>query len=299
MYKLICASGLLAFSTAAWAGTCEDNFQSAGDVRNGLYFETSVKIAGLSAQSALGQLRQLAMDGGYEVGSELIQGNSGEFSFLQTSNHPALIVRATANNAGDVSLALKLAQSQKAKPEGVRNEFCSMLGKLKAGKEGEAIAAAARAKSGSDKIIDAQADKLSADIGREVKSAMRPVATKGYFTFSGPNATEADYGEAFAPIRAKYVGRKYRIDGQIYTASFNQMTKQMEVNYLVTKKRGLLGIQQKSEFNDLNFQITCILANDQVNLFKTLSNGNFVKLTGEVTQIDQGGMRLEQCRQAK
>lgn len=104
--------------------------------------------------------------------------------------------------------------------------------------------------------------------------------------------------EAFAPIVAKYKGRNYRIDGQIYTVSQNQFSGEMRIAYLVTQARGLLGIRQSSTYNSNNFTIECILAPDQEKFFLTLSEGDWVKLAGTVDQINTQGMELRGCRQA-
>ncbi|WP_020650645.1 hypothetical protein [Solimonas variicoloris] len=302
MRKVIGTLFLLTATVCANAGTCEEGFQTIGDARNGLLFVAQVQLPGLRAESALGQLQQLALDGGYEVGGELIRGNAGELSFLQTSNHPAVVVRATAGSDGQISLSMKLAAGQTVKEEAVRTEFCSILGKLNPGREGEAIASAARAKTRTDQFIDVKAETLSADVGRDVKNTLAPVASIGRFSKfligTGPSATSKDYEDAFAPMRAKYVGKKYRIDGQIYTVSQNRITGEMELAYLVTKTRGLLGIRQESSYNDLNFAVTCVLAADQAKLFATLNDGNWIKLMGTVTAIQPGGMKLADCRQA-
>ncbi|MGE0115458.1 MAG: hypothetical protein AB7T07_11345 [Steroidobacteraceae bacterium] len=302
MKKALLIIGLLALSASARSETCEQSFQTIGDPRNGLFFTGKVQLPNLSVQSALGQLQQFALDGGYEVGNELIAGNSGELSFTQTSNNPPLVIQAAADSSGLVSLAMKLARGQKAKAQDVQTEFCSILAKLKTGKEGEAIATAARARTGSGRIIDAKAEQLSAEIGKEVKKTLAPVASKGNLSRvligTGEYASSGEYAEAFAPLRAKYVGRKYQIDGQIYTLSRNSMTREMEINYLVTQKKGLLGVRQESGSNMLNFQITCIFASDQGKFFNALSEGNWVTLVGTVTNMQPGGMQLNDCRQA-
>lgn len=303
MRQRICAVGLLLMLTGkAMAAACEDSFQTVGDPRNGLFLSTQVKVPGLGVSSALGQLQQYAMDGDYEVGSELIVGNSGELYFLQTSNNPAIVMHATADKSGKVSLSTKLARGQKTDPEAVKTEFCSILAKLKTGKEGEDIAEAARNKTGVGRIIEAQADKLSAQIGGEVKRILAPVANKGklgkFLIGAGTSATGGEYAEAFAPMQAKYIGRKYRIDGQIYTVTRNSIDSGMEINYLVTPKRGLLGIRQDVSYNSLNFQIKCVLAKDQGKFFLSLSEGNMVTLAGTVTEMRPDGMELTGCRQA-
>lgn len=298
---LLALLALAACALPAAAATCEEGFQAVGDARNGLFFVASVNVADLRIGSGLAQLRALARAGGYEPGADLVQGNEGEMSFVQASSHPPLVVRATVKSSGEVTLGLKLAQGQLARPEDVRQEFCGMLSKLQGGRAGDALAATERA-AAANAITETTAEALSEQVGKDVKSTLKPVATKGNFSRwligTGPVATDADFNAAFGPIRAKYIGRKYRIDGQVYTATRNTVTGDMEVNYLVTPSRGLLGIRQESRYNNLNFQIQCTLARDQAKLFATLANGDFVKLSGEVTQIQPGGMVLGQCRQA-
>lgn len=301
MHPVIRLAGALSIASLAHAGNC--TFQTLGDPRNGLAFLAQIEVPNLSIPSALGQIRQLALDGGYEVGSESMEGKTGQLAFIQFKNHPALVVWAKADSQGRVSLTMKLARGQKANPADIESVFCGMLGKLKGGKEGEAIAAAARAKSGAGRVISAKADELSAEIGGEVKSALGPVQRKGKFSKwligTGTTATAGEYEEAFAPIRAKYLGRKYKIDGQIYTVAFNTITREMELNFLVTIRRGLLGVKQERQYNDLNYQIKCILAKDQAPFFATLSEGNWVTLTGTVTEVEQDGLLIREARQAQ
>ncbi len=291
-----------ALTLQAAATTCEDSFQTVGDPRNGLLFTTSVIVADLKVPSGLAQLRAIGRAAGYEPGSDMVQAGIGEMSLLQHSNRPPLVIRATVASAGEVTLGLKLAQGQSARPEDVRDEFCSMLGKLRGGRAGDVLAAAQGADRASA-VVDARAEALSQEVGNDVKSTLKPVASKGNFSRwligTGPVATDADFNAAFAPIRAKYVGRRYRIDGQIYTVSRNDVTGEMDINYLVTPTRGLARIRQEAQYNHLNFQIKCVLDKDQAKLFATLSNGDFVKLAGQVTNIYPGGMQLEQCRQAR
>lgn len=302
MKAVIGVASLALLPGLALAKGCEDSFQSVGDARNGLFFSAQVRVPGLSASSALGQLQQLALDGGYKVGGELIRGGSGELYFIQEANDPDIVVRATADKSGQVALSTKLARGQKTESAAVRGEFCGLLGKLRNGKEGEAIAAAARDKTGVGRVTDAAADKLSAEIGKVVNKALAPVAAKGQFSRAmigtGDTATSGEFAEAFAPVRARYIGRQYRIDGQVYTVSGAPGTRDMEVNYLVTQTRGLLRVRQDAEFNSLNYQLKCRFAQDQAKFFLTLSEGNFVTLTGTVTDMQPGGLVLSDCRQA-
>ncbi|MES2918770.1 MAG: hypothetical protein V4729_09160 [Pseudomonadota bacterium] len=302
MKATVMAASLLVLPGLALAKGCEASFQSVGDARNGLFFSAQVKLPGLSASSALGQLQQIALDGDYKVGGELIRGGAGELYFIQDSNEPDIVMRATADKAGVVALSTKLARGQKTDAAAVRSEFCGLLAKLRPGKEGEAIAAAAREKTGVGRVSDARADKLSAEIGKVVSKALGPVAAKGQLSRAligtGQSATSGEYAEAFAPVRARYIGRQYRIDGQVYTVSGAPGTRDMEVNYLVTQTRGLLGVRQETQFNSLNYQLQCRMASDQAKFFLTLTEGNFVTLTGTVMEMGPGGLLLGDCRQA-
>ncbi len=304
MTRIWCLAGLLALSAAAQAGTCENDFQAIGDPRNGMMFMGTVKKPGLGIGSALGQLQKMAADEGFEIGNESIVGDTGEVLFTRNRDvKKPIVYRAEANAAGEVSLGVKLARGQQMNPDEVRSKFCGMLDALTPDKQGEAIAAAARAKSGTGRVIDAEAPKLSAEIGRDIKKTMAGVNSKGalgnLLVGSSNYATAGERNEAFAPIRAKYLGRKYRIDGQIYTISQNRYDGgSMQISYLVTQTRGLLGIRDSSTFNSNNFEIQCMLASDQAKLFLTLAEGDWVKLMGTVDDIDTEGMRLRDCRQA-
>ncbi len=222
--KVLCCVSLLVLPVLAQAGPCEQDFQAVGDPRNGMMFVGTVNMPGLSISSALGQLQKFAADEGFEIGNESITGNTGEVFFTRTKDlKTPIIYRGEANAAGQVSLSVKLARGQQMKPDEVRATFCGVLNSLKLGEEGTAIASSARAQSGSGRIIDAEAPKLSTEIGRDIKKTMAGVNSKGalgnLMVGSSNYATEGERKEAFAPIRAKYLGRQYRIDGQIYTIS--------------------------------------------------------------------------------
>lgn len=303
MKKIVCALALITVSGATHAASCEQDFQAIGDPRNGLAFMGDVTMPGLSVRSALGQMQQIAKDKGYEVGNETIEGNSGVLLFSQTNVSPNIVMRATAESSGEVTLGTKFPRGKKVEVAQARTEICSILGSLKSGKEGEAIAAAARATGTSGKLIVGDAVKLSAEIGKDVKKTMAPLNSKGLLKELLLNVktvpTNGEVAETFAPVRAKYLGRKYQVDGQIYTISRNSYTGSMDMQYLVTPTRGLLGIRQSSDFNNLNFGIACAFAPDQAKLFVTLSEGDFVTLVGTVSEIQLNSMELSDCRQAQ
>lgn len=300
MRRIICSIAPCFTTAILLASPCE--FQTSGDPRNGLQFLAMIQVPDIGVASALGQIRGLAQAGGYKVGNDLITGSSGELSFVQESSRPPLIIRAVADSNGRVSLSLKLAKGQQASPADVQSELCGILVKLKGGKEGQTIAAAARNKSSVNQPIVTKAEDLSQAIGKEIKAAMAPADNKGKMTklLIGVNrsATPRDHAEAFAPIRAKYIGQQYRVDGILHIVSRGFMGREMEISFLVTPKRGLLGIRQDREFNNLNFQIKGSFAKGQEAYFATLAEGDSVTITGIVSEINRSEMVLSDCRQA-
>jgi hypothetical protein len=301
--RMLCFAGLLALSSVARAGTCEDDFEALGDARNGLVFMGSIQKPGMSVSSALGQLQEIARGKSYQIGNESITDASGELVFTQTNVSPPIVMRAQADSTGQVSLGTKLGRGQQVDVENARKEICLMLNMLKPGKEGEAIAASARARhDAGQQVIDAEAPKLSAEIGGDIQKTMAGVNNQGQLKklligSYDKIATQGERNQAFAPIVAKYQGRKYRIDGQVYTVS-TQYNGDMQVAYLVTQTKGLFKVRQRSDYNNLNFGITCTLAPDQAKFFLTLSGGDWVKLSGTVSDITPNGMELRDCRQA-
>lgn len=303
MKRMICLAGLLAMSATARAGTCEQDFKTVGDPRNGLLYVGRLVKPGLTVSSALGQLQKIAVDDGFEVGAESIQGDKGELFFTLTTSRPPVVVRVEANSAGEVTMGTKLAAGQKMDEEDARRNICGMLGRLKTGAEGEVIATAARVKHGSDRVIDIKAEVLSAELRREIDRAKRSTVSgktimKDLLLGTSTHATTDQMNVATAPIVAKYRGRKYRIDGQAYTVSTSEYTGAMEAAFLVTQTRGLLGVRQSSSMNNsLNYTIVCVMAPDQAAFFSTLNGGSYMTLVGTVDTMTMYGMKLRDCRQ--
>lgn len=299
--KRMIVAFLFVLPTVAEAGACEENFKAIGDPRNGMLYVGSVNKPGLTIRSALGQMQKIGKDEGYVVGAEAIEGDVGELYLTQTASKPPIVVEVEATASGSAVMGIRLAPGQNMEKAAATQTICGMLNRLKTGKEGNAIADAGRAESGADKVIDAEAPELSAQIMREVQTAMRPVQRKGVFKDfmlgSQTNAGQGELDAALLPVRAKYMGRKYRIDGQIYTVTHNQFKDEMVVSYLVTQTRGFVR-QNASLGQSLNYTITCFLANDQAALFSTLRNGGWVKLEGTVDTFNPRGMLLRNCRQA-
>lgn len=291
--------GLLALGTAfgAHAG-CHENFAAIGDARNGMAFAASVTLPGLKAASALGQMQGIAAKEGFEVGMPDLKGNTGDLYFIQSKGlRLPLTFLVSAYPSGEVSMTVKLARGQTVAPEAAEKSMCDMLVQLKTGAAGDAAAAAAHAASGADKVTDVKAPEFSAQMGKEVRKAMSAAVQgpglKDILLGTTPAQSKNDQQRAFAPLVAKYVGRKYRIDGQIYTISGN------EIAYLVTQTRGLLAVRQSNDFNNINYTLVCKLPPSERLLLASLNEGDWVTLEGTVDEVGASGMRLRDCRQAK
>ncbi|UPG91602.1 hypothetical protein L2Y96_07485 [Luteibacter aegosomaticola] len=301
---LIASAGvaLLFSSFVTQAATCEESFKTIGDPRNGLAFLAERTVPGLSIDSALGQIRQYGLDEKFVVGADAMNGKDGQVYLVQDSSNPPVVVTFTASPDGTVGLATKLARGQKMDTEAGKQYLCGMLGKIKPGKEGEAIAAEAHSKSDANRMTDTTAVELSERLGKEAKklsNAMNSGSFKDLLlgTRTSPD-TMRDRDAMFAPLVAKYVGRKYRIDGEVYTASINQYSGVGEVAWLVTKTRGLLSVRQDDDMNNSQFTVICAMAKDQLPLVTMLRIHDFAKLEGTVDSINLSGIHLKDCRQA-
>lgn len=302
MMAVACAA--MAFAAQA-APSCQDNFKSIGDPRNGQVFQSSVALSGLTPRSALGQLRQYAKDDSFEAGGELFDAKgNGQFFYLQNGLRIPLVFLATAETNGRVDIIVKLARGQVVKEEDARKGLCDILGKLKTGKEGEAIAAAARDQDGVDRYEAVDAVALSAKLEKESKKTA--AAGAGLLSFKdmltgGTASREASdqTDQALLPFVARYTGKKYRVDGQLYTVSHNQYSGVDEVSYLVTKTRGLLKIRDGADMNGVRFQIQCDMAPDQKAFFTTLKSQDWAKLEGTVDSVTGSSINMKDCRQAR
>lgn len=300
---LASAGAALVFSSvSSLAATCEESFKTIGDPRNGLGFLAERTVPGLSIDSALGQIRQYGLDEKLTVGADVVNGKTGQVYLLQESNNPPIVATFTAGADGTAGLTMKLARGQKMEVEAGKQYMCGLLGKLKAGKEGEAIAAEARSKSEIYRVTDTTAVDLSKEVGKEAKKLSRAMNAGSFKDILFGSRTSPDQlrdrDAMFMPLVVKYSGRKYRIDGEVYTASINPYSGTGEVAWLVTKTRGLLGVRQDDDLNNGEFTVACTVARDQNPLVTTLRIHDFVKLEGTVDRISVSGIHLKECRQA-
>ncbi|HTH52389.1 MAG TPA: hypothetical protein VL495_00480 [Edaphobacter sp.] len=267
------------------ADTCEANFKTSGDPRNGAFYSTSVTIPGIDNRSAIGQLEKIALDQKFQVGSEDYSGTVGTLIIIQkeTIRHEGFPITITADKAtGVISISTRLNRGQTAKPENIRMGMCSMLNQVKAGSEGEAIAAEARAKSHTDEVVDIKAT----DLGDKLRKDL-PV-TRGGNSESVMNT-----------VSAKYVGRTYRIDGQVRTNNDpdtlvygGSPRENFDVFFITKLEASDLG---KAIFGDpykRQVTVVCEVPASQKDYYHQLRSGDFATMTGKVKTLTADGMEI-------
>jgi hypothetical protein len=287
MMKTTVLLGLLTLPVAAGAaGTCEENFKTSGDPRNGAAFATSVTIPGLSVRSALGQMQKTALDDGFEVGNEAIREQDGTLTILQKSSmlNRGFLIYINADAGGQIAINSRLNRDQVAKPEDIRGGMCSMLGRLKTGPEGEAIANAAREKTGVEQVRSLKAHDLAKELDKAVE---REQGKRG--------EGQVDMNRVYA----KYLNKRFRIDGQI--ARKGEPTPQFpnedqEIEWITTGHKGLLAFKEDSFAQGARPTILCKVPKELSEYFKALRNDDWATLTGKVTKFEGNVMTLENCR---
>jgi len=299
---------LAAAGPAAASGACDKAFKTVGDARNGALYMADVTVPGLKVQSALDQLRKIGGDDKFEVAGQLVDGDTGDQYLIQrTGLRVPLVLVGTADRTGRVTLATKLARGQSIEPAAAKQSMCGMLDKLKAGSQGDTVAAAGRTQYPMPAIEAVAAPDLSKRMGKEVKDTMALYRSAGAFKdlMLGTNTNKEDKGDrsaTFLPLYATYVGRRYQIDGQIYTVNPSTYSTKPgdigSINYLVTPTRGLLRVRQNDTYNNNNYTIRCEFASDQAANFTMLRERDWAKLEGEISSIEESSMTLRNCRQA-
>lgn len=299
---------LAAAGPAAASGACDKAFKTVGDARNGALYMADVTVPGLKVQSALDQLRKIGGDDEFEVAGQLVEGDTGDQYLIQRKGlRTPLVLVGTADRTGRVTLATKLARGQSVEPAAAKQSMCGMLDKLKAGSQGDTVAAAGRTQYPMPAVEAVAAPDLSKMMGKEVKDTMALYRSAGAFKdlMLGTTTNKEDKGDrsaTFLPLYAKYVGRRYQIDGQVYTVNPSTYSTKPgdigSINYLVTPTRGLLRVRQNDTFNNNNYTIRCEFASDQAANFTMLRERDWAKLEGEISSIEESSMTLRNCRQA-
>lgn len=276
-------------------------FSTVGDPRNGMTFIAMQTHRDVGIASGLGQLRKVARDQEFEVGHDDIKAGEGSLLLVQTTNNPPVVVMASGKANGEFGLVMDLARGQQITNDAARDHMCGMLREIVPGAAGEAIARAARAADNADAATEAEAVALSQSLGREARrlgsAASAPSLKDALIGNTRDGRAHRDVDAMLMPFFARHMGRRYRIDGQVYTTNVSSITGEMTLVYLVTPTGGLLRVRKGDYMNNTYFAIQCKLPADQAPLFATLGSHDWVTLEGVVDEITLSGMVLRDCRQ--
>ena len=272
---------LLGMKAAYAQNECAANFKVSGDPRNGASYLTYVTIPHLDIHSALGQVEKISLDSGLAPGSENYAGDEGTLTVVrkdktgllhlnnQNKGYPILIKANKANNR--LIMALQLNQGQVATAENMQSFMCGILTHVTMDSAGATAAAAAHAETHSDEITNITATELGQ------KLTKRPLTL----------------GLKPADIENQYMGRVFRIDGQVAimmtpgealgrSQSIQDGRNSIEIPFSTAKvKTGLLGTPAGAQTG----QVICRTDPKQLNRFMALRNGDYATVIGKVVQV--------------
>ena len=258
------------------ANSCDKNFLSEGDPRNGSEFSTSVGFDDVSASSALGQLRSIALADGFNVLNEELNSSQGTLTIEQKNGKHPFLIYLSAIESGkntEVSIRTRLNKRTIAKPEDIKAGMCGMIARIKTGAEGESIAASARAAIKPEPIVEIQPRWLAKDIYR--MSLRKPAEM----------------------ITAHYKGKRFLLDGTVGAPLENEGT--IELWYKVTIDRNSIIETLDTKESSVWPPIVCQMAAEHRTRAAKLAEGEFAKLTGTVSHYWQGmpsKLVLKDCR---
>ncbi len=262
--RFVTALMLFVTSASVFAGQCEDNFVKKGNALTGTEYSTSLKVAGLSVPSAIGQMRNLAIADGMDVLDESAESGSLLLEEPENFTHKSLPIQVTAKadgGAADVGILMKTRRGAFGSADGIKTAMCKMLTQLKPGKEPVARTAAAQ------KPIEMLATTLASQVERQAKD----------------NATV---------IGPRYEGKVYNLKG------WNSGVHGKKGSYSV-----FFDMKPGDDSMESVFQtkVMCVLAADQNAFAMTLREHDRLHLTGTFDEYDSlgGVIVLRECKSLK
>jgi hypothetical protein len=259
-YSLV---ALLLVSAPAFATSCEESFQKKGNPLTGTTYMASVSVPNLSVDSAMGQLRGVAIKNKLDILAE-DAGGTMLAEEPETITHKPIPITFTASE-GQVDMTVKLGRGAfGAGADAMKKYLCDMLGEIKPGKEGAAIAANARRAGAGGNEIKMEAGILSNQIKRQAADNQ-------------------------AAIGARYKGKTFRISGRLNSAGVMEFDGEYRAGF------------QTLDDSLSNVAITCRMAADQTAYALSLRGNERVTLVGTFDQFDQMAdiFWVKDCRRAK
>lgn len=236
----------------AFAGSCEDSFQKKGNPLTGTSYTASVSVPDLSVESAMGQMRGIALGRGMDILSEDVEGGSMLVEQPETMAHkplPMIITAANEAGTGRVTALLRLNKGAFGGADGIRAEMCAMLGQIKPGKEGAQFAA--KGSSAVAKPTETSAFMLSEQITRQA-------------------------ADNLSAIDARYQGKVFKVTGRT------------TITMPASGGRYTVGLGSSDPSSMLSVAITCEMAKDQTANTLSIRKGDKLTLMGTFDNFEVG-----------
>jgi hypothetical protein len=245
------AALLLFASTSTLATTCEESFKKSGNPFTGTSYTASVTVPGLSVDSAIKQMRAIAVNKKMDVLNEDAAGGSLLIEEPSTVTHKPLSFIITASNDGEVSMLLKLNKGAFGGSDSIRQGMCEMMAQVRAGQAGEALANQADV---AVKPVEISAPRLSDKIDFEAKDNR-------------------------AAIGARYAGKVFLISGT------SADVRKEDGKYVVVFKT----IFDRDDPVGKT-RVLCRMATNQTAFALSIKEGDNLKLTGSFDTFDYGAV---------
>lgn len=261
------AVAFAATALSVFAASCEDSFRKSGTVLTGSSYTASVSVNDVTAELAVGQLRAIAVERGLDVLAEdPANGNMLLEQRESARNKPIPYVLSLSAEGPSlrIQMLVKLGKGAVAKAGDVRSEMCAILGQVKGGDEGRALAAQSVSAASKPRQVDAQV--LSDELARQMQDSAASIPLRykdGAFTISG---------------RVKFVIQ----DHGTY-----------RIGYDIREQRDRI-----LKSGDFEVQLNCLIAPSHRAWAIALRPGERIKLTGTFSEFRQFEkvMLLKDCR---
>jgi len=267
--RILPALALCAAVHVARADTCEGSFQKKGNPFIGTTYSASVRLQGLTVDSAIGQMRGIAIAEHMDVLSEDAANGSLLVEERESMAHKPIPVIVAARRDGDtgvVEMTVKTNPGALASGDAMKKQMCSMLGRLQAGPAGDALAAKARSANATAEVLEFDAFMLAAQFERQGRES--------------PAALQARFKGKTLRIKGRADGGAVAADDGSYRLAFD--------------------VADPTDHYD-HRQLVCIMAPDQAAFAMSAREGDRMTLTGTFLRYDIVGpvFWVENCRSGR
>lgn len=266
------AAALLAGVTSANAAECEDGFVKRGNPATGLRFIATTTVPGMSAASAIGQLRGIVAAKGYDILTA--EPESGAMLIEQPASGKArsFPIEIAADESGGVRMEARLRGAMAVPEAAAKGEMCGILAQLKGGKAGEALAAK----------------------GMSAQTAQGAPLRMSVLRFSQDLTGEAAKNSAAIPLR--YNNKRYTLYGPVAYVGGREGRYWVEFKMVANVLTDIVPGRASASLG-----VTCSLAPGLSTYALGLKPDKHVELTGTFDRYEPGysTVWLKDCRPAK